>query len=345
VIRVLLAEDSAVTRMYLQHVLEGDPEIRVVAVAANGEEAVALASRERPDVVLMDVHMPALDGYEAARAIMRATPLPIVMTTASSGELGTHGGFRALEAGALVIVEKPPGLAHPRHEEVERELLRTLKLMAEVKVVRRWRDGANAEPPRPPAVPTSPCAIAIGASTGGPPVVAELLRALPATLDAPVLVVQHIGEGFVQGFAEWLATVCPRPVAMARQGRPADGGTVYVAGGGAHLGLSRDRRLTLEQGPPRHGFRPSISRLFESVAASCGPDAVGILLTGMGRDGADGLLALRDAGATTIAQDEASSVIYGMPAEAVRLGAARHVLAPAGIAALLQSLDGAGARA
>jgi two-component system chemotaxis response regulator CheB len=341
VIRVLIAEDSAVTREYLVYLLEEDPLISIVGTARNGKEAVELAERLRPDVILMDVHMPLVNGYEATRRIMERWPAPIVMATASSSELETHGGFRALEAGALVLVDKPPGPDDPGRDDAARELLRTLKLMAEVKVVRRW-----AARPQPAPVPVPPPrgvparVVAIGASTGGPPVLAQILRTLPATLGCPVLVVQHIAAGFTAGFVDWLASVIPVPVRLARAGERAEPATVYVAAGGGHLRLGRDGRIAIDDGPARHGFRPSISHLFESVADVCGSAAVGILLTGMGRDGADGLRRLRDTGALTVAQDEASSVVFGMPAEAVRLGAAASVLPPEGIAALLCSLNG-----
>jgi two-component system, chemotaxis family, protein-glutamate methylesterase/glutaminase len=347
VIRVLVAEDSAVTREYLVHLIERDPGVALAGLARNGEEAVELARSERPDVILMDVHMPRLDGYQATRLIMESTPTPIVMATASQSEVETHGGFHALQAGALVLVDKPPGPGDPSSEAGARELIRTLKLMSEVKVVRRWAARPRATAPAPAAPPgtAAPRALAIGASTGGPPVVAELLRTLPSTVTTPVLVVQHIGAGFAAGFAEWLAAEVPRPVKLAEHGEPAQPGTVYVAPGAAHLGLTRGGRIALDRGVARHGFRPSISHLFDSVAAACGPAAVGILLTGMGRDGADGLRRLRDAGALTVAQDEATCIVYGMPREAVRLNAARHVLPPAEIATLLRSLNGSGRHA
>jgi two-component system chemotaxis response regulator CheB len=177
--------------------------------------------------------------------------------------------------------------------------------------------------------------VAIGASTGGPQVVAEILA---SPLPAPVLLVQHIARGFIEGFAEWLGTRTPMPVALGERGAVLEPGTVYVAGAGGHLGVTADGRVAISDDGPVDGFRPSITRLFEAVADVYGRSAVGVLLTGMGRDGARGLLRLRDAGALTIAQDEASSVVYGMPAEAVQLGAAADVLAPGAIAGVLRGL-------
>ncbi|MDA0164819.1 chemotaxis-specific protein-glutamate methyltransferase CheB [Solirubrobacter ginsenosidimutans] len=340
-IRVLLAEDSAVTRAYLSYLLEDDPGIEVVGAAKDGREAVELAASLRPDVILMDVHMPNVDGYEATRQIMASTPTPIVMATASSSQSETRGGFTALEAGALILLSKPPALWDEGHEESAAELLRTLKLMAEVKVVRRWngRQVNGTHPSNRFPRPHEAKVVAIGASTGGPQAISAILAALPGTLGVPVLLVQHISDGFIDGFVEWLGTRTPMEVVVASQGEALRAGTVHVAGGGRHMTVTRDGRLNLDHGPPMNGFRPSISRLFSSVASTCGREAVGILLTGMGRDGADGLRQMRDAGGLTIAQDEASSVIFGMPGEAVRLKAACEVLPPAAIAEALWAVE------
>jgi two-component system chemotaxis response regulator CheB len=340
VIRVLLAEDSAVTRAYLTYLLEEDPAIEVVGAATDGQEAVDLAASLRPDVILMDVHMPILDGYEATRTIMERTPTPIVMATASSSQAETSGGFTALEAGALILLSKPPALWDEGHDEAASELLRTLKLMAEVKVVRRR--SLNALPPHPSARfprPRAPRVVAIGASTGGPQALSAILAELPVPLSTPVLLVQHITEGFVQGFVDWLGTRTPMDCVVATQGEQPKPGTIHVAGSGRHMTLTRDGRLNLDNAAPVNGFRPSISRLFNSVAESAGRESVGVLLTGMGRDGADGLRLMRDAGALTIAQDEASSVIFGMPGEAVRLKAACEVLPPVAIAEALRAVE------
>lgn len=338
-IRVLIAEDSAVTREYLTHLLGEDPQITVAGTARNGEEAVAEAARLRPDVILMDVHMPVMDGFDATRLIMERHPTPIVMATASSSRAETRGAFEALEAGALILLDKPAGPFDPGHEAAARELVRTVKLMAEVKVVRRWppRPSRNGGPP--PRAPRAPRVIAIGASTGGPQVLSEILGGLPAPLGVPVLLVQHISDGFIGGFVEWLATRTPMAVTTARRGDELRAGTVHVAPGDRHMTITRDGRIELDQGPPVNGFRPSITRLFDSLAGCCASESVGVLLTGMGRDGADGLRRLRESGGLTIAQDEATSVIFGMPGEAVRLGAAREVLPPQRILATLQEIE------
>jgi two-component system chemotaxis response regulator CheB len=338
-IRVLIAEDSAVTREYLRWLIDEAEGLEVAGVARDGEEAVELAAQLRPDVILMDVHMPQMDGFQATRLIMERHPTPIVMATASSSKAETRGAFEALDAGALLLLDKPPAPWADGHEEAATELVRSVRLMAEVKVVRRWaaRPAPEAAPPRFPRV-RAPQVVAIGASTGGPQVLSAILAALPAPLSVPVLLVQHISDGFIEGFVEWLGTRTPMEVVLAERGDELRPGTIYVAGSDRHMGIDGDR-ISFEGGPPVNGFRPSISRLFDSVATCCGRESVGILLTGMGRDGADGLRRMRDAGALTIAQDEASSVIFGMPGEAVRLNAAVEVLSPDRIAGQLWALE------
>jgi two-component system chemotaxis response regulator CheB len=337
-IRVLIAEDSAVTREYLRHILESDPQLEVVAIAHDGGQAVELAARLRPDVILMDVHMPVLNGFDAARQIMERVPTPIVMATASSSKTETRGGFRALEAGALILLDKPPGPWSDDHEESERELIRTIKLMAEVKVVRRWGQRTKRVEPVAQQRRAPARVVAIGASTGGPQVLSTILSELPESLPMPVLLVQHISDGFIDGFVEWLGTRTPLAVTLAAQGQPLRPGTVHVAPSDRHMGIDSDWRVTLTRGAPINGFRPSISHMFDSVTAAVGREAVGVLLTGMGRDGADGLRRMREAGGLTIAQDQASSVIFGMPGEAVRLHAAVDVLSPPAIASALLAL-------
>jgi two-component system, chemotaxis family, protein-glutamate methylesterase/glutaminase len=340
VIRVLVAEDSAVVRQHLVALLEADPAISVVGTAVDGEDAVRRAESLRPDVILCDIHMPKLDGYAAARLIMERAPTPIVMATASGSPSDTRAAFDAIQAGALVLVAKPVGPGDPGAAEAAAELIRTVKLMSEVRVVRRWR--TRAEPPPPLeriASHRKPRVIAIGASTGGPAVVADVLRGLPEALDCPVLVVQHITAGFTEAFADWLATTTRRRVELACGGRRAEPGTVYVAPSGEHLGITATGALVQRPRDALNGFFcPSASHLFESVAGAYGPAAVGVVLTGMGRDGADGLARLRAAGGLTIAQDEQSSVVFGMPAAAIAAGAAELVLPPQGIAGALASL-------
>ena len=339
-IRVLVAEDSAVTREYLVYLLGRDPGLEVAGAARDGQEALDEAKRLRPDVILMDVHMPRMNGYEATRRIMEEAPVPIVMVSASLSMDETAMTFQALQAGALTVAEKPPGLDHPDHAAVARRLVETVKSMAEVKVVRRWpRRERPALPPRP-ARPSSRKVqlIAIGASTGGPAALSEILRGLPGDLGVPVLVVQHIAAGFVPGLTEWLEKQTPLTVKLAEAEETARPGVVYVAPDGWQMGVTKDFRIRLTKAPSLNGFCPSVDYLFRSVAEFHGHSAIGVLLTGMGRDGAEGLLHLRQAGGVSIVQDEESSVVFGMPGEAVRIGAAEFVLAPEEIAGAIRSI-------
>lgn len=341
-VRVLVAEDSAVTTQYLVHLLSQDPGLHVVGTVRNGQEAVAQAERLRPDVILMDIHMPVMNGYEATRRIMERVPTPIVMISTSLARREVAMAFEALKAGAVTVLDKPPGPDHPHRAEAARQLQETVRLMAEVKVVRRWTRRERVAPGPPATPPRAPIRIiAIGASTGGPTVLAEILGALPADFPVPILVVQHIAPGFTAGFADWVERETALRVKLAEPGEPVQPGTVYLASHGSQMGIGPDGRIRLTWNEPaetENGFRPSVSSLFHAVARAFGQAALGILLTGMGRDGAAGLLALRQAGGVTIAQDEASSVVFGMPGEAVRLGAAQYVLAPGQIADLLRGL-------
>lgn len=338
-LRVLLVEDSPTARQHLVFLLESDPRLCVAGLAGDGEEAVRATARLRPDVVLMDVHMPRVDGYEATRRIMETVPTPVVIVSASFGVDDATAALQALKAGAVAIVVKPPAPGRPGHVDAARRLTEQVKLMAEVKVVRRRRavqPAARAE--RPPAAGRRIGAIAIGASTGGPQALAQILSLLPADLACPVLIVQHIAPGFVSGLAKVLDQDARLRVKTAEAAEIASPGTVYLAPDRHQMGLSKTGRIVLTQDAAENGFRPSASYLFSSVAQAVGRCALGILLTGMGGDGADGLKRLRDTGGLTIVQNEETSIVFGMPKEAIRLGAAEYVLAPDGIAAMIASL-------
>jgi two-component system chemotaxis response regulator CheB len=344
-IKVLIVEDSQVVRDLLTYILSSDPDIQVIGTASNGKEAVKAVGDTRPDIVTMDINMPKMDGFEATRIIMETTPTPIVIVSASWDPKEVEKTFRAMEAGALVAVRKPVGVAHPDYKDQAKELIKMVKLMSEVKVIRRQSRIKHGKgiPARLAVNDLIPSiadvkVVAIGASTGGPPVIEAILSGLPKDFCAPLLIVQHIAPGFVQGFADWLANSCRFPVRIATQHEFPLPGHAYIAPDGVHMGVAASERIVFEGSEPENGLRPAVSYLFRSVADIFGKNIVGVLLTGMGKDGAYELKMMKEKGAITIAQNEESCVVYGMPGEAVNLNAATYVLSPPKIAELLAGL-------
>jgi len=327
VIRVLVAEDSATMRELLVAVLTSDPELIVAGEAKNGLEAVEMARRLRPDVIVMDVRMPVMDGLEATKRIMVEVPTPIVIVSGSFDVREIEVSMHALRLGALSVLPKPPGPESPAFAEAAREFAATVKAMAQVKVVRRWPERPGVPGPVAARVARAERArvVAITASTGGPAALSRLLSGLPGDLPVPVLVVQHMAPGFVAGFAGWLNSVSSLQVKVAEDGEPLGPGGVYLAPDGCHLGVAGQAAIRLSAEAPIEGFRPSGTHLFRSVAASFGPSVLAVILTGMGEDGVAGLRAIKDAGGRVFAQDEASSVVFGMPGKAAEAGLADAV--------------------
>lgn len=333
-LRVLVVDDSPVARAVIRSILEGDPGIEVVGLARNGWEAVQMTARLRPDVITMDVRMPEMDGYEATCQIMAYHPTPILIVTASLSKQDVDFSFRMLEAGALDILEKPAGEDPTALRAKAQDLIERVRLLSRVRVITHLRGRRRAgrplpltslpaEPgPVPAEVPTR--LVVIGASTGGPRALQRVLSSLPADFPAPILVVQHIASGFTRGLAEWLAGETRLRVDLARQDDGLTPGRVYIAPEGYHL-LPDRRRVYLAE-TPRTPLIPSVDVTMQAAAQNFGRRAVGVLLTGMGSDGAEGLLAIRRAGGITIAQDQATSTIFGMPRAAIELGAAQQVL-------------------
>jgi two-component system chemotaxis response regulator CheB len=319
-VRVLVADDSEVFREALSQLITLDPGFEVVASAADGAAAAALARVHRPDVITMDLAMPEADGFSGIARVMSETPTPILVLTAVADDAV---GFRALSLGALDILEKPRGETDLRDFG---ELVRSrLRLLAGVRVIRHPRGLRAAPAARAERRTGRKALVAIGASLGGPRALAALLRALPADFPAPIAVVQHIADGFTEGLATWLAQESRLRVETARDGDALRPGHVLLAPSRRHL-LVREGAVELSDGPPVDTFCPSATPLFASAARSYGPRALGVVLTGMGRDGAEGLRALHDAGGHTLAQDEPSSVVFGMARAALELGAVDRVL-------------------
>jgi two-component system chemotaxis response regulator CheB len=347
-IRVVVIDDSPTMRQLLAAVLRQAGNIEVVGMGGDGEEAVRLVKRLHPHVMTLDVQMPKMNGLEAVRQIMRECPLPIVIVSASQKPHDMELAFQALKAGALTMLSKP-GL---NDSETCDKLVQTVRLMASVPVIHHWgraemdkKPTASAAARPAPALPArlqtreNARIVGIAASTGGPSALAQVLRGLPASFPLPMVLVQHFSPGFAGGLAEWLGTQTAICVEIAAHGDMLRPGVLLMAPDDYHLQVTTKGIVELSKGPAYKGLRPSANPMFESLARCYGPAAVGIILTGMGDDGADGLLALHRAGGFTMAQNEESCVVYGMPGEAVARQAADEVLSLEQIGARLELLS------
>jgi len=331
--RVLIVDDSAVVRKTLARELERDPELTVVGTAADAYAARALILQTKPHVITLDLDMPRMNGLTFLEKLMRHHPLPVLIVS-SLADRGSDAAMRALELGALDVIAKPERAY--RVGDVIETLRRQIKLAAltDVRKLAQARRRPLAAPP-PPIDPQHQRLVVIAASTGGPQAIETIVRQFPAG-GPPTLIVQHMPAGFTRAFARRLDRLGPMTAREARAGDRPSAGLILVAPGGQHMRLAAtdgDLRIELTQDPPLHFQRPSADHLFASAAAHLGAQAIGVVLTGMGVDGAEGLWAVRQAGGTTIAQDEATAVVFGMPQEAIARGAAEQVLALEAIAA------------
>lgn len=328
-IRVLLVEDSQVTLAILRRILNSSPEIQVVGEARTGLEALELIPQVQPDVICTDLHMPQMDGLEFTSEVMTLCPLPILVISAWIKEEDSPHVFQLLEAGALDIFHKPTAGLSAEDKLLNQELLNKIKILSGVKVFkkkRKFRSPIKSLESFSSKSRLNAEIVVIGASTGGPQAINELLAQLPADFPIPIVCVQHICAGFLQGFIDWLVTSCKLPIEIAQPGNVPKPGTIYFPSEQQHLELDDRGRFLCSNTPPLDGHRPSVTVTFKSVANFYRGAAVGILLTGMGRDGAEGMQSIAEAGGLTIAQDESTSAIFGMPKEAIDLGAAKLVL-------------------
>ncbi|CAD5940914.1 Chemotaxis response regulator protein-glutamate methylesterase 2 [Planktothrix tepida] len=371
-IRVLLVEDSTVALIILKRILSISPDLCIVGTAQTGKEALTLVPTLQPDVICTDFHMPQMNGLEFIQEVMVLYPRPILVISASVQTDDTHNVFQLLNAGAVDVFPKPKtGLASD-YELIGQELIQKIKVLSGVKVFTKHRKSQQtlnplplnnrlSIPPAPSPLPvtrtigSSPTSIsnwtdtpkvpfvsskiikmlAIGASTGGPQALHTILTQLPSNFPVPVVCVQHISEGFLQGLVTWLDGECHLSIKIATPGELPHAGCVYFAPEGHHLEFSRNGRFAYSTAPPLAGHRPSVTTTLESVAQFYGSNSAGILLTGMGRDGADGMKAIAEVGGLTIAQNQDSCVVFGMPAEAIALGAAQYILSVNEIAPFL----------
>jgi len=340
-IRVLIVDDSATVREVLRQLLDSDPEIEVVGLAADGAEAVELTTQLKPDLVTMDLVMPGMDGMEATQLIMRHHPTPILFLSSYFDQEGMYTRADAIAAGALDIVEKPALMPDWRWRTTAGALIQKVKLLRHVPVNPHIRPAASRSAERlPPGADGSPCptVVAIGASSGGPRVLEELFSKLPATFALSIIVTQHMADGFMPGLLNWLQQRCALSIRVAEEGDRILKGRVLFTPERVHLIVQPGGRVHLSDGDPVNGHRPSVDVTFHSVAKVYGPRVAGMLLTGMGHDGAAGLLAIRQAGGVTFTQSEESCSVFGMPRAAIELGAAQNVMPPEGLIRSLNTL-------
>jgi two-component system chemotaxis response regulator CheB len=327
-IRVLVVDDSLTVRKRIVEVLASDPALDVIGEAENGKQAVELCQALRPDAITLDMMMPIMTGVAVTEFVMAFCPTPILIVSASTNRGELYKTYEALAAGALDVLEKPT--AQDVDGQWEKKLISTVKLISRIKVIThpraRLTQTSRLESAEIADMTDSEHeVVAIGASTGGPGAVLNILRGLPANFPLPILLVIHLAEAFSMALAEWLDGQSPLRVRYARDLEPVPASGVVMAPAGKHLIVSQGK-LRLTNDAERYSCRPSVDVLFESVTREFGSRSIQCLLTGMGRDGATGLLGARQAGAMTIAQNEATSVVFGMPGEAVRLGAAERIL-------------------
>ncbi|MDJ1182020.1 chemotaxis-specific protein-glutamate methyltransferase CheB [Roseofilum casamattae] len=335
-IRVIIVEDSPIALLILRRMLDASDAIQVVGTARNGKEAIALIPQVNPHVVCTDLHMPEMDGLTLTQEIMAAYPRPILAISSSVRERDTQQVFQLLEAGAVDVFPKPEGGLGVDRDRIQRTLIQKIKVLSGVSVFAHQRhksDRLSLQPSVPTPrmfsssrLPSSLGAIALGASTGGPQALQQILSQFPASLPVPIICVQHISQGFLQGFIDWLSSDCQLPISIARSGDRPQPGTIYFPPERSHLLLDRSGRFIYSQEPGVGGHCPSITPTFKAIARYYQRHSIAVLLTGMGRDGADGMLAISNVGGITLAQNEATCTVFGMPKEAIALGAVRQVL-------------------
>ncbi len=345
VIRVLIVDDSPLINTLFKAMLDGLPDIQVVGEATNGQDAIRMALRLHPNLITMDIRMPQMDGLEAIRQIMSIEPIPIIVVSSSVYASDFNTAFNAIEAGALTVIEKPKGLDEKDFEAVREQLITSIRTLSGVNLILRPHKKTghltNIGPKTAMLhsyVLRSIQAIAIASSTGGPPVLAQILSGLPEDFSIPILIVQHNLPAFMPAMVEWLSTRTKIPVSIVQEGMRMEISHIYVAPGDAHLTVTADRILHVDHSAPVKGNRPSATRLFQSVASAFDKNAIGIVLTGMGDDGADGLANMASAGAHIMVQDEASSVVFGMPKAVIDRHLADEILSPEEIVTRLTKL-------
>ncbi|HEX2548222.1 MAG TPA: chemotaxis-specific protein-glutamate methyltransferase CheB [Gammaproteobacteria bacterium] len=332
-IKILIVDDSATETNALKHLFENEKDMQVIGTASSGEEALKCIPQLKPDIITMDIHMPGMNGFDTTRKIMELYPTPLVIISDAVSDPHLNATFKALEAGALSILKKPHLSQAHIYEEEKKRIIDTIRMMSEIKVVRR-RFHPQKKIEKNVSVPKDTAKqhfdiIAIGASIGGPQALRTILEKIPADFPIPIVIVQHMTRGFIKGFAKWLNACTSLHIKSAEDKEVLQGGTVYFAPDTYHLEIQRKNDTFiahLVSGETVSGFCPSATVLLNSIAKVVGKHAIGILLTGMGHDGAVGLLEVKKAGGLTLIQDPESSVVFGMAGTAQSIGAVTRVV-------------------
>ncbi|MGE0091162.1 MAG: chemotaxis-specific protein-glutamate methyltransferase CheB [Bacteroidales bacterium] len=345
-IKVLIADDSALVRRLLSEILSADPSFEIIAHASNGEEAVRYAKVFKPDIISMDMIMPVMDGLEATKEIMQNLPIPIVIVSSIYKDQDKILAIKELEAGAVAVIPKPEGPSHPDFAETSIKYRNLLKIMSEVKVIKRKPKARIQEGKCTPQ--NKRCCnlekislVAIGASAGGPEAIRIILQHLQHPVKVPVVIVQHIDPHFTESYSSWLDSSCSSRVKVAQEGEILTPGTIYIAPGKRHLEITSYKSIKLGEESKEAGWNghiPSIDVFFGSISKSLANETLSVLLSGMGKDGANGLLKLKSSGSYTLIQEKSTCLIYGMPGEAENLGAACKSLPPIEIAMEINNL-------
>jgi len=343
-IKVLVVDDSPTVQELMKYILTSDKDIEVIGIVNNGIEALKFLETMKPDVITMDINMPYMNGFEATERIMETNPVPIIMITALFDSTDVERTFQAIQAGAVSVIEKPVSVRDENYKEICKNIINNVKLMSEIKVVRRKflnNKGSN-KLLKIEAKFNNDFAdkkvVAIGVSTGGPPILKNIFSKLAESVNVPILVVQHITPGFINGLIDWLRQETKIPIHIASNGQSILPGHIYFAPDDYHMEIMYNAKIVLNKQEKINALRPTVSHLFNSVANAYGKNSIGILLSGMGKDGVEELKFLKEKGAVTIAQDKESSVVYGMPGEAVKINAATYILSPEKIAEFINGL-------
>ncbi len=341
-IRLMIVDDSETVIELLTYSFATESDIEVVGIAKDGREAVKMVKELKPNIILMDINMPNLNGYEASEIIMNESPTPILLMSATWDIKEVEKILESMHIGVLGVYEKPYGLRHPKYKELYDRIVADIRVLSDVKVIRRFNTNLKKQELNFKPIENVKCVnnygvVLIGASTGGPPVLHTILKTLSADYPLPILVAQHMSKEFIDTFIQWLNGECKVHVKEAEDGEKISAGNVYIAPANYHLSLS-NKRIKLLKAEASDLYVPSVSKLFSSVSQANASETIAILLSGMGNDGSEEITKLKLAGAITIAQNKETSVVFGMANEAIKKNGIEFILSPEGIAEFLLTI-------